>query len=172
LEIPCGNCGAELRLNPNLAGLTVSCPSCGAAVVVPKASRERAPEPGPAERPRPPRRFTRPYTLWLLGAQTALLALALSCLAGVFFRNWPQPEWSYLRESRYVLLGAGLALLLAVWAAYHLPVLVTLAAALAAIGACASRYAAAGAVDASRSLALSVAMLALWLALAHRRATR
>jgi hypothetical protein len=50
-------------------------------------------------------------------------------------------------------------------------VLVTLTAALLALGACAWRYASAGAVDASRTLALSVAMLALWLALAHRRAT-
>jgi hypothetical protein len=94
----------------------------------------------------------------------------VTCLAGVFHRSWDQPSWSFVRESPYALIGAGVALLLAVWAAYHLPVVTTLVAALAVLGACAWRYASAGQVDVSRAIALLVAMLALWLALSHRRA--
>jgi hypothetical protein len=108
--------------------------------------------------------------MWLLGAQAALGTIGLSCLVGVFRRSADRPEWSYLSEDRYALAGAGAAFLLAVWAAYHLPVVTTLLAALLAIGACAWRYTEAGSVDVTRTAALAVAMLALWLALNHRRA--
>jgi hypothetical protein len=51
-------------------------------------------------------------------------------------------------------------------------VLTTLVGALAVLAGCAFRFSQTGTVDASRTLALSVAMLALWLALSHRRAVR
>lgn len=171
MDIACGSCGAELRLNPNLQGTTVSCPQCGAPVTVPRAAAPRpTPRSAEAESPRPPRRFGARYTLWLLGAQAAIALLGLSCVVGAFYRAWDQPAWSYLRESPIALVGAGALLFLAVWATYHLPVLTTLALALLVLGACAWRYMDAGAVDASRAIALAVAMLALWLALSHRRA--
>lgn len=168
MDVACGACGAELRLNPNLGGTTVSCPQCGAPVPVPKAAPRRE----AAERPSAPRRFGPRYTLWLLGAQAALGALALSCFAGAFHRAWDKPQWSYLKESPLALAGAGVFFCAAIWAAYHVPVLATLAAALAALAACAWRFSEAGSVDVSRALALAVAMLALWLALSHRRAAR
>jgi hypothetical protein len=108
--------------------------------------------------------------MWLLGAQAALGAIGVSCLVGVFRRSTDRPAWSYLSEDKYALAGAGALFLLAVWAAYHVPVLTTLVAALLAIGACAWRYMEAGTVDVTRTMALAVAMLALWLALNHRRA--
>jgi len=129
-------------------------------------------EPPAAERAPAARRYPKRYTLWLLGAQAALVLLGASCIVGAFHRAWEMPARSYVREGPYALLGAGVLFFLAVWAAYHLPVLATLGAALAVLAACAWRYWSAGAVDASRTLALAVAMLALWLALSHRRAVR
>jgi hypothetical protein len=108
--------------------------------------------------------------MWLLGAQAALGAIGLSCLVGVFKRAADRPEWSYLSEGKIALAGVGALFLAMVWAAYHLPVVTTLVAALLAIGACAWRYTEAGSVDVTRTAALAVAMLALWLALNHRRA--
>jgi hypothetical protein len=135
---------------------------------VPRAAPARR-EP---DRPPPPRRFGATYTLWLLGAQAALAAIGVSCVVGVFGRGEPSrwPEWSYLNADKILLLLAGALFLLAVWAAYHLPVFTTLVMALLALGACTSRYLDAGSIDLSRTLALAVAMLALWLALSHRRA--
>ena len=176
MEIPCGSCGAELRLNPNLQGTTVSCPRCGAAVPVPKGMAPPAatPRAGPRRRdaqgPPAPRRFGTSYTFWLLGAQAALALLGVSCLVGAFRRAGGDPDWSYLREHPFALLGAGAFFLFAVWAAARVPVLTTLVAALAVLAACAWRFSEAGTVDLSRTIALSVAMLALWLALSHRRA--
>ncbi|HEX5136915.1 MAG TPA: hypothetical protein VFY93_08090 [Planctomycetota bacterium] len=170
MDVACGKCGAGLRLNPNLAGTTVSCPRCGAPIAVPRAAREAPRRLEEADRPRTPRRFGATYTLWLLGAQAALAVLGLSCLVGVFRPSADRPAWSYLSEDKYALAGAGALLLLAVWAAYHFPVLTTLATALLAIGVCALRYVDAAAVDVTRTAALVVAMLALWLALNHRRA--
>jgi len=108
--------------------------------------------------------------MWLLGAQAALALLGLSCLVGVFRPSADRPAWSYLSEGKYALAGAGALLFLAVWAAYHFPVLTTLLTALLAIGVCALRFLNAGDVDVTRTAALAVAMLALWLALNHRRA--
>ncbi|MCK6458350.1 MAG: hypothetical protein L6Q95_00470 [Planctomycetes bacterium] len=170
MDVACGKCGAGLRLNPNLAGTTVSCPRCGAPVAVPRAAPAAPRRSEEADRPRTPRRFGASYTMWLLGAQAALGALGISCLVGVFRRSADRPAWSYLGEDKYALAGAGALFLLAVWAAYHFPVLTTLVAALLAIGACAWRYTEAGSVDVTRTAALAVAMLALWLALNHRRA--
>lgn len=131
-----------------------------------------APRRSQGERPRTPRRFGPTYSFWLLGAQAALFVLGLSCLLGGFHALGEPPEWSYLRENQYALLGAGGVFFLLVWAAYHLPVLTTLVGALAVLAACAWRFSEKGTVDASRTLALAVAMLALWLALSHRRAVR
>ncbi len=171
MDIPCGSCGAELRLNPNLQGTTVSCPQCGAPVAVPRESAARpAPRRQAVERPPGPRRFGTKYTFWLLGAQAALALLALSCFLGAFHSEWEQPRWSYVKEDPYALVGAGAFFCFSVWAAYHVPVLTTLVAALAVLAACAYRFSVTATVDVSRAIALSVAMLALWLALSHRRA--
>jgi len=173
LDTTCPGCGAALRLNPNLAGATVPCPSCGAGVAVPAperaprtraAPRRRTPAPAPPRPPRPP------YTLWLLGAQAALAVLGLSCLGGALLDLAP-PAWSYLAEPGVVLFGAGVGLLAAGWFATYAPVLATLVVALLVMGACALGFARFGEVDASRTLGLMTAMLAVWLALQHRRAT-
>jgi hypothetical protein len=89
---------------------------------------------------------------------------------GAFHRGWDKPAWSFLKESPYALMGAGAFFVAAIWAAFHVPVLATLAAALGVLAACAWRFSEAGTVDVSRTLALALAMLALWLALSHRRA--
>jgi len=166
----CENCGAELRLNPKLGGTTVSCPQCGTRIVVPKASRKaRAPEPAPTPAPPPKRKHVRPYSIWLLGAQTALIALGLSCIVGAFFSGWKPPDSTYFREDVMWLVLAGIALFLAAWLSRVTPVLGTLAGAVGVLGACGHAYVMVGTIDASRTIALSVAMLALWLALQHRR---
>lgn len=175
MEVTCGGCGAQLRLNPKLAGTTVSCPQCGAAVRVEGPPRRRAPAAEPApEAPPPPRpRLTLPlrFTLWLLGAQLVVAGIGLSCLAGAFLRKrWIPPPDSYFRENGMLLIVAGIALVVAGWIAHYMPVLTTLLVALFVLGACALHYWTAGNVDASRVVALAAAMFALWLALQHRRA--
>ncbi len=112
-----------------------------------------------------------PFTLWLLAAQATLVVLGLSCLGAVFLDVTP-PDWSYFAEARVVLVAAGLGLLAAGWLATYLPVLVTLLAAVFVMGACAWHFGRTGEVDASRALGLMVAMLSVWCALQHRRATR
>jgi hypothetical protein len=135
---------------------------------------EFVPRPAPrraeGDRPLAPRRFGTPYTFWLLGAQAALALLGGTCLVGAFHRAWDLPEWSFVKEPAIPLVGAGAFFFFAVWAAARVPVLTTLVAALAVLAACAWRFYETGTVDASRAIALLVAMLALWLALSHRRA--
>jgi hypothetical protein len=176
LEVLCGNCNSTLRLNPKLAGMTTSCPQCGIEIVVPEAP----PEPDPlAAAPQP---FTggarqgtlqRParFTLWLLGAQSTLAILGLTCVLGAFFhRRWQPPEWSYFRENEMLLLLVGVGLLLGGWLAHYLPILTTLGVSVLVMCVCAHNYVLHNEVDASRTLALAMAMLALFLALQHRRA--
>ena len=179
MEVACDSCGASLRLNPALEGTSVSCPQCGAKVKVPEAPAATPPprrrlelEPDEPE-PMASRKLKLPlrFTLWLLGAQATLAILGLTCLAGAFYGDdWNPPEWSYFRENPLILAATGIALIAAGWLAHYLPVLTTLAVVLLVVGACSLYYLGAGRVDASRVIALSLAMLALWLALQHRRA--
>ena len=174
MKVPCDACGAELRLNPKLKGTQVSCPQCGARMTVPErapAPREPAPAPPRRAAPEKPRTLKKParVTLWLLAAQGVLGALGVSCLIGAFFSGWKPPDHTYFRMGTTVLFLAGAGLLVAGWLAHYLPVITTLLSALFVIGACADAYRGTGVVDASRALALSAAMLALWLALQHRR---
>lgn len=184
MDTDCPHCGTTLRLNLNLAGTTISCPRCGGKLVVPRPERKAAapvPErtaPTPRKkREEPPaapagKRRPAPFTLWLLGVQATIALLGLSCLAGVFLREgWKPPEWSYFMENELVLVGAGIGLLLCGWAATYMPVLTSLGVATFVLCACAHHYVLAEGVDVSRVLALTVAMLGLWLALQHRRAT-
>lgn len=168
MKVACGACGAQLKANPKLAGATISCPRCGARVELP-ATRPR----GPAPEPPAPARRPSPYTLSLFGVQVTLFLLGLTCFAGAFFRReWEPPEWSYFQDDPVILIGAGIALMFATGAARTVPVLAALAAALVATAACGLRFYLEGTIDASRVLALAVTMLALWLALQHRRRLR
>jgi len=171
VEVACPHCGSGLQLNRNLAGTTVSCPHCGGAVAVPDApvriARSRRSAAPPA---RKPRRKAAPFTFWLLGAQACIAVLGLSCLAGAFLRSgWHPPEWSYFRENPWILVAAGIGLLLAGWTVVYLPVLTSLGVAVFVLCVCGHSYVLHQSVDASRVLALTAAMLALWLALQHRR---
>jgi hypothetical protein len=169
----------------------MSCPQCGTRIDVPKdkkaapAPAEAAPAPKPAPKPKPkaarpapkpepksepaPLKFR--FTVWLLTAQVVLLGLGAACIWGAFMgEEEGLPEWSFLRYNSLYLAGAGIVLLVLGAAAGHAPTLWTLTAVLFVLGACGYHYYAEGVVDASRILALSLTMLALWLALQHRRA--
>jgi len=162
--------------------MTTSCPQCGVEIVVPlELEPEDPPEIPPSlppppyipEAPQPQSRLKKParYTLWLLGAQAALAVLGLSCVLGAFFhRRWQPPEWSYFRENEMLLLLVGVGLLLGGWLAHYLPVLTTLGVSVLVMCVCGHYYVLEHVVDASRTLALAVAMLAVFLALQHRRA--
>jgi hypothetical protein len=188
LEVLCGSCNATLKLNPKLAGMTTSCPQCGVEIVVPLELEPDDPHEPPVELPPPPhvpeapdfdlgeapKKKLKPparYTLWLLGAQSTLAILGLTCVLGAFFhRRWQPPEWSYFRENEILLLLVGVGLLLGGWLAHYLPVLTTLGVAILVMCVCAHNFVLHDEVDASRMLALAMAMLALFLALQHRRA--
>jgi hypothetical protein len=184
LEVLCGNCNATLRLNPKLAGMTTSCPQCGVEIVVPlelepddpsESPPSLAPPPHVPEAPQPPsqRKLKRParFTLWLLGAQSTLAILGLTCVLGAFFhRRWQPPDWSYFRENEILLLLVGVGLLLGGWLAHYLPILTTLGVSVLVMCVCAHNYVLHSEVDASRTLALAMSMLALFLAMQHRRA--
>jgi len=171
VQVDCPSCGAGLELNRNLAGTKVSCPHCGGAVEVPEQRmRATARAASPPPRRSKGRRRAAPFTFWLLGAQACIALLGLSCLAGAFLRSgWDPPEWSYFRENTLLLVAVGFGLLLAGWLVIYLPVLASLGVAVFALCICGHTYVLHDAVDASRILALTVAMLALWLALQHRR---
>jgi len=186
LDVTCRECGTVLHVNPNLGGVTMRCPRCGAEIrLQPKAPEEAAAgAPRPARRarakPEPPRareaapaRPRPPATLWLLLAQLVLLALGGSCVAGAFFKEaWGPAPPSYFHEPPPALALAGVLYLLLSVLARRLPVLAGLAGALAAMWAGAIHFQERGALDASRTVALALAMLALWLGLQHRRAVR
>ncbi|MGH7162357.1 MAG: hypothetical protein ACREID_02650 [Planctomycetota bacterium] len=164
MKLDCGGCGATLKVNPNLGGAALACPKCGAEVRVPAGARGSPRAAVPAAR-RPAR-----YTIALLLAQALLLALAGSCLAGALFREaLSPPAWSYLHESPILLAAAGATLFLLAIGARRLPVLSTLAAALLVMWGCALHFRSDAEVDASRTLALSASLAAVWLALQHRR---
>ncbi len=157
--------------------MTTSCPQCGVEIVVPEASLEQGPDPDQplplhvAEAPQPKLKRPARFTLWLLGAQSALAILGLSCVLGAFFRRrWQPPSSSYFFENEMLLLLVGVGLLLGGWLVHYLPILMTLGVAVLVMCVCAHYYVLENEVDASRTLALAIAMLAVFLALQHRRA--
>ena len=178
MEVPCDSCGATLKVNPKLHGTTMGCPKCHARFTVPSEPPPRAAAPAPRRRTRAappapePEDPPPPYSGWLFGAQAVLIASGGTCLAGALFRSgWNPPPWSVYMEHPVWLALSGVGLCIAALAARHLPVFVTLIVACVTLGACAVAYKHVRVVDASRTLLLAAAMLALWLALQHRRAT-
>jgi predicted Zn finger-like uncharacterized protein len=183
VEVACRECGTVLRVNPRLDGVAVRCPRCNAEIRV-KAPRQAAPPAAPSPPPPPPPRRLEPtpeaaparrdaYSLWLFLAQTVLVGLGVACIAGVLFRDrWRPPVESFLHEPELPLLAAGAGFVLLGAFARAFPVAMTLLGALGAMTALAWQYREGRPVDASRTLALAAAMLALWLALQHRRAIR
>ena len=149
-------------MNPNLAGMRISCPQCGAAVTPPKQAaprRRRRAEPEPETAPAPARR---PFSYWQLASQVTIALLGVACLAGAFFRGgWEKPEWSFFMEDPLWLAAAGAGLILLCFLGSRL---------IFVLCAGGHYYSQTGEVEVSRVLALSVAMLALWFALQHRRA--
>lgn len=182
MEIACRECGTVLRVNPRLDGVAVRCPRCNAEIRV-KAPRAEPPAEAPPPPPPPQRRLEPPpkpasalrhaYSLWLFLAQTALVGLGVACVAGVLFRDrWRPPPGSFLHEPELPLLAAGATFVLLGAFARVFPVAMALLGALGTMTAFAWQHGEGRPVDASRTLALAVAMLALWFALQHRRATR
>ncbi len=175
--VACTACGADLRVNRNLAGTPMSCPQCGDRFVVPEAP----PEPSTPAAPRstrsrrPERREPDPATpmsLSLLGAQSLLVLMALVCFAGAFFRSgWDPPKWSFMQANELLLVFAGIGLIVASAGTRRYPITTTLAVVLAILVICALHYRNHLVVDASRVLLLSVSMVALWLAMEHRGVT-
>jgi len=177
-------CGAELRLNPKLAGTAVSCPQCGERVQVPKGDagvhvRKRAQPRLQIEEPDPalpaPARPARPepFTFFMMAAQAVLFLLAFSCVWAAFnVGGWEPPSWSYFGEHDFALLGAAAVLVFFGFMTRYRPLTMTLAAVLMV---CASIFLGqkfeSHPLDASRTIALSLTLLAVWLALEHRRAT-
>ena len=177
-------CGAELRLNPKLAGTAVSCPQCGERVQVPKGEahvhvRKRAQprlqiEPDEPARPAPVRAARpEPFTFFMMAAQAVLFLLALSCIWAAFnVGGWEPPSWSYFGEHDFALLGGAAILVFLGFMARYRPLTMTLAAVLVV---CASIFLGqkleGHALDASRTIALSLTLLSVWLALEHRRTT-
>jgi len=171
VNLSCSKCGATLKVNPNLLGATVTCPSCGASL--PVAEAKAKPRAAPPRREDAPRVPSAPGSIWLFLARVFLLALGGSCVAGALFRAvWDPPAWSYFRESPPALLAAAALFALLAGLARLLPLLAALAAAILVSAATGLEWRRSGTVDASRVLALSVALSTVWLALEHRRAVR
>lgn len=162
--------------------MTVSCPECGTSLTVPARPKKKSPaRAAPARKsraapksadPKASARKPRPKTsAWLYLTQAALGALGLSCFVGaLFYAGWKPPPSSYFALSAAILIPAGLGILGAGWLAARFPLFASESVAIFALCVCAQNYYMENAVDVSRVLALSVAMLALWLALQHRRA--
>jgi DNA-directed RNA polymerase subunit RPC12/RpoP len=191
--VTCKECGAELRLNPKLAGTAVSCPQCGERVSVPAPksdarSKERGsskarvaspklqlePEPVQADEPVATKKRPEPVTFYLLAAQGTLLLLALlSFVAGFRPGDWAPPPTSWFAEHQLTLIGIGIAFAFCAFMARYLPLLMTLLAVLLVCGGVyAGHYFRSQPVDASRTLALSATLLAVWFAMEHRRSTK
>jgi len=181
LFVTCTECGAELRLNPKLAGTAVSCPQCGERVQVPKGDagvpvRKRAqPRLQIEKEPPAPVRAARPepFTFYMMAAQAVLFLLALSCIWAAFnVGGWQPPSWSYFGEHDFALLGDAAMLVFLGFMARYRPLTMTLGAVLVV---CASIFLGqkleGHPLDASRTIALSLTLLTVWLALEHRRFT-
>jgi len=171
-------CGAELRLNAKLAGTTVSCPQCGARVSVPReqpARRKLELEPERAARA-PVKRGRRPepFTFYMMAAQAVLLGLSLLCFVAAFRPgSWRPPSWSWFAEPPLLLMLFGVGFAFCAFMVRYVPRLMALLAVLIVCGGIlAGHRLEQQPVDASRTLALAAAMLAVWLAMEHRRFTR
>ena len=178
-------CGAELRLNPKLAGTAVSCPQCGERVRVPKGVAEvpaarRAkprlqleepdPQPAPPQPPKPGRR-PEPFTFWMMAAQSVLFVLAGACVWGAIrIGGWEPPTWSLFAEHSFALLGAAVAFIFTGFMLRYWPVIMSLLAVLLACGGIyLGDHFGGHPIDASRTIALALTLLAVWLALEHRK---
>jgi len=186
LFVTCMECGAELRLNPKLAGTSVSCPQCGERVQVPKGDaavhvkKKAKPilhiEETEPERPAPTpvrKKRSEQFTFFMMGAQAVLFLLALSCVWAAFnVGGWEPPVWSYFAEHDFALLGAAVVLVFLGFMTRYRPLAMTLAAVLAVCAAIllGQEYES-HTLDASRTIALSMTLLAVWLAIEHRHAT-
>jgi len=160
-------------VNRNLAGTKISCPQCGAALIVPKKRPDPAPPPAAPKSTAPASRRRSPSTGWLVAAQVVLGLLGLLFFGGAFLRgSWDPPAWTLLGINQLVLSAAGLFVLFLSAVTRTRPVSATLLAALLAIGVAALHWKDHAHVDASRTLLMMATMLALWCALQHRRATR
>ena len=173
--VPCKACGAELAVNRNLAGTAISCPECGEKLTVPKTAAKPASAPAPRARPRerePAQTRQAPVSLSLLGAQALLILLAVSCLAGgLFQKSWQPPSWSYFHANPMLLVGVGIGLIIAAGVSRRFPITATLSVVVVILVACTLHYRFNRTIDASRVLALSLSMVALWLAMEHRGVT-
>jgi len=189
LFVTCTECGAELRLNPKLAGTAVSCPQCGERIAIPKEeptapARQKAqprlqldePQRAPvraAPTQSAPAARAQPFTFFMMAAQAVLFLLAATCIYAAFHvGGWEPPAWSYFAEHEFALLGAAVVLVFLGFMARYRPVTMTLGAVLAVCGAIllGQRFES-HPLDASRIIALSLTLLSVWLALEHRRMT-
>jgi len=170
-------CGAELRLNAKLAGTSVSCPQCGSKVSVPREQPRRKlvlePDPGAPPVVRRARR-PEPFTFYMMAAQAVLLALSLVCFVAAFRPgNWKPPSWSWFAEHPLILMAFGVGFAFCAFMERYWPRTMALLAVLIVCGGILAgvRFEDRS-VDASRTLALSATLVAVWLAMEHRRFTR
>ena len=175
--VGCSECGSELRLNPKLAGTSVSCPQCGSKVAVPKAPprQKLALEPDPAAPPvvRKSKR-PEPFTFYMMATQGMLLVLALICFVAAFRPGeWNPPSWSWFGEHPLVLMAFGVGFAFCAFMARYWPRVMALLSVLIVCGGILAGHRLEGnPVDASRTLALSATLLTVWLAMEHRRFSR
>ena len=172
-------CGAELRLNRNLAETSVSCPECGSRVTVPAAPKKPPaklalePEPEPVREPVKHAKRPEPFTFYMMAAQSVLLALALTCFVAAFKPgDWKPPHWSWFAGHPLALGAFGIGFAFCAFMARYAPRLMALLAVLIVTGGIYLGHLSGHPVDASRTLALATALLAVWLAMEHRRFTR
>ena len=186
MKVRCQACEADLQVNRNLAGTALPCPQCGERVEVPEQAPEQvaAPAARTGRRPRPEpdhaetqtrgKRAARPLplSLSLLGAQAILGLMAAGCFAGAFFRgSWNPPATSFFGQDALLLTALGGGLVFALLAALRYPITSTLLVVLGMLLLSALHYRADRVLDASRVIAISLAMVALWLAMEHRKVT-
>jgi len=182
LLVTCQECGAELRLNAKLAGTSVSCPACGTKVAVPReqpAARRKLEieeKPLPAAPARPPvrRRRLEPLTFYMMASQAVLLALALVAFVAAFRPgSWQPPASTWFGEHPLVLMGLGVVFAFCAFMERYWPRTKALLAVLVvSAGIWAGDQFLHRDVDASRTLALSITLLAVWLSMEHRRFLR
>lgn len=163
-------------MNRNLAGTALPCPQCGERVEVPEQSPAALPEPKEQRAEAKPRekRVARPLplSLSLLGAQAILGLMAAACFAGALLRSsWNPPATSVFGQDPMLLIALGGSLVFALLAALRYPITSTLLVVLGMLLFSALHYRTDRVLDASHVIAISLAMVALWLAMEHRRVT-